>query len=94
MIGTVTISQMADVFIVCLQQQNIKYQLPTKGMDIAEEEIQRDLCFVLKPEQFLNRVAPPQGGADRIQATYQILAEEHMRKQKDIIGDMLDLICV
>ena len=89
-----TILLMAEEFIACLKKQNEKYQKLIKGMDRVAEETQRGLFFVSKPAKYLNRVAPLQSGVVQIQATYQMLAEVLMKKQKDITGNSLDLICV
>lgn len=94
MIDMDTTLQMAEESIACLRKQKRKYQWPTWGMGHEAEDLRNVLCCVLKQAKYLNHVVPLQSGAVQIRVTYQILAEGYMRKRKDIIGDMLDLICV
>jgi len=61
-------------------------------MDIEAEEARSVQSFVLKPVLFLIRAEKQHDGAVQIQVTSQMLAEVHLKKQKVIIGNMLDLI--
>ena len=83
---------LVEVPIIWPKRQRKGFLRQIKVMDTEVEVILNVLLYVLKRVKFLTHVETLQDGVDQIQVISQMLVEVILKKQKDIIGNLLDLI--
>ena len=85
------ISNLAEALLLCLKKRRERYRRRTKVTADVAVGIRKRKFSALKQEKYLNHAVLLPDGADPIRVIYRMHAEEHMKRRKDIIGDLFDL---
>ena len=86
-----TILNLAEALLLCLKKRRERYRRRTKVTADVAVGIRKRKFSALKQEKYLNHAVLLPDGADPIRVIYRMHAEEHMKRRKDIIGDLFDL---